>query len=308
MRLLILGGNGFIGSHLQDELILQKQNVIVIDRQAEKFRSELDGVEYIYGNINDIDLLSSCLNVIDCVIHLGSSTLPAESNLDPLQDIQSNLVTTVKLLQTSVDFEVKKFVYVSTGGIIYGIPQNFPVDENHPTNPICSYGIIKLAIEKYIALFSHLHGLDYVILRPSNPYGERQNPFKSQGVISVFLWRIINNLPINVYGEGEIIRDYLHVGDLSKAIYSAIAHNGPSKIFNVGSGKGLSINELINLIQSNLNERVNVQYFPTRAFDVPKIVLNNDRIRSEMKWKPKISLDVGIQRTWSWLKQLKHSQ
>jgi len=308
MDICLLGGNGFIGSHVQDELLRCGHKVLVYDRQDEKFRSRRTDIEYVNGDISDHKLINDCLPGTDCIIHLASSTLPAVSNNDPIFDVKSNLITTLKLLQLCVERDVKKMVYVSTGGIVYGIPKRLPIREDDPTDPICSYGIVKLAIEKYVALFAHLYGIEYRVLRPSNPFGERQDPLISHGVVTVFLWRALSNQPISVFGDGNTIRDYLYVGDLSRAICLTLQHQGPSRIFNVGSGSGQSINEIIERISRLLDVTVKVERYPARPFDIPKVVLDTSCIQREMKWRPQVTMDDGLQRTRDWLLKLKRQQ
>lgn len=301
LDICLLGGNGFIGSHVQDELLRCGHKVLVYDRQDEKFRYRNAEIEYVKGDISDHRLLGNCLPGTDCIIHLASSILPAASNKDPIFDVKSNLVTTLKLLQLCVDHNVKKIVYISTGGIVYGFPKRLPICEDDSTEPICSYGIVKLAIEKYIALFARLYGIEYRILRPSNPFGERQDPMIPHGAITVFLWRILSNQPISVFGDGNTIRDYLYVGDLSRAICLTLRHHGPSRIFNVGSGSGQSLNEIIDQISSLLDVRVKVERYPARPFDIPEIVLDTGRIQREMDWRPQIPMEDGLRRTLGWL-------
>lgn len=308
MHVCVLGGNGFIGSHVLDELRHLGHEVLVYDRQDEKYRPPRTDVEYVRGELCDFELLRECLSGVDCVIHLASSTLSAASNQDPILDIQSNLVTTLKLLQVCVDQDVKTVVFVSSGGTVYGIPQRLPIVEDHPNNPISSYGIVKLAIEKYLALYARLYGIGYQILRPSNPYGERQNPLRNQGIVAVSLWRVLHNQPVVVFGDGSTIRDYLYVGDLSRAICLALGHTGPSRIFNVGSGQGQSINELIDRISKLLGVSVRIKRHPARLSDVPRVVLDTGRIQSEMNWQPQVSMEEGLRRTWDWLVELKRRQ
>jgi UDP-glucose 4-epimerase len=179
-----------------------------------------------------------------------------------------------------------------------------PIGEDHPTDPISSYGIVKLAIEKYLRLFYHLHGLDYTVLRISNPYGPYQNPVSQQGVISVFLHRIYTGRPITIWGDGSVVRDYLYVSDLIDALEAVSRTETEGKVFNIGSGHGVSLQELIGLMTSVLGERPAVEYLPSRALDVPASVLDVSRARRELGWEPKTDLQEGIARTWDWIRAL----
>lgn len=221
MKALVLGGNGFIGSHLVDRLLLAGHGVRIFDRNEELYRRPLAGVEYCYADFGNRTLLAEALDGIDIVFHLISTTVPKTSNDDPAFDVMSNVVETIALLEKCVARGIKKVVFLSSGGTVYGAPAALPVSEDSPTNPECSYGITKLTIEKYLALFNHLYGLDYVVVRPSNPYGPRQNLLGIQGAISVFLGRVAARKPIEVWGDGQIVRDYVYVEDLVEGIYRA---------------------------------------------------------------------------------------
>ncbi len=187
MKALVIGGNGFIGTHLVTALKAEGIQVRVFDRYPSKFAEPDTKVEYIVGDLGNHGALNEIVNGMDWVFHLAYTTLPKTSNDDPLYDVRSNLIDTIQLLQECNNFGIKKFVFVSSGGTVYGVPQTVPIKESHPTDPICSYGITKLAIEKYLQLFYHLYSLEYVVLRLSNPYGPGQNPNAKQGAMAFFL-------------------------------------------------------------------------------------------------------------------------
>lgn len=165
------------------------------------------------GDLGNHGLIREALEGIDVVFHLASTTLPKTSNDDPGYDVRSNVVDTIQLLEACVDAGVRKVIFASSGGTVYGVPERLPIKEDHPTNPISSYGIVKLTIEKYLGLFHYLYGLDYAALRISNPYGPYQDPAGQQGAISVFLHRILSGQPIAIWGDGEIVRELrIHLG------------------------------------------------------------------------------------------------
>ena len=195
-------------------------------------------------------------------------------------------------------------VFISSGGAIYGNPLSLPISENSPTEPECSYGITKLAVEKYLALFNHLHGLDYIVLRPSNPYGSRQNPEGIQGVISVFLGRIAQGKSLEIWGDGRVIRDYIFIDDLIDGIYKAASVNAFSRVFNLGSGIGHSLNEILDVIRRVTGRQFKVTYKAKRSFDIPSIYLNIDKARQELSWAPMVSLETGIEKTWGFIEKL----
>ena len=304
MKILVLGGNGFIGSHLVDKLLFEGHSVRVFDKNEEHYRKRLDGVEYHVGEFGNRGVLSDALNGIDVVAHLICTTLPKTSNDDPVFDIQSNVIETLFLLEQCIANKIKKIIFASSGGTIYGIPQVLPVKEDDQTNPICSYGIGKLTIEKYLYLFKKLHGLDFVIIRPSNPFGSRQNPYGIQGVIPVFLGKISRNEPIQIWGTGGIVRDYIYIDDLVDAFNLSIVNNTISHTYNIGSGKGYSLNDLLSIMKKVTKRDFSVTYTAARAYDVPEIYLDITKASKELQWEPLKTLEQGIKCTWDFVSNL----
>ena len=249
-------------------------------------------------------LLANALKNSDVVFHLVSTTVPKTSNEDPAFDVTSNVVETIYLLERCVEERVKKVVYVSSGGAVYGTPVTVPVSEDSPTNPESSYGITKLTIEKYLALFQRLHGLDYVIVRPSNPYGPRQNPMVNQGVAAVFLGKIARGQAIEIWGDGTATKDYIYIDDLVEGIYRSSFLKSSSKVFNLGSGVGHSVNDLVRIITNVVGHEFTVIYGSKGAHDVSRIFLDITRAGSELGWKPVTPIEVGIERTWSFIKEM----
>ncbi len=307
MKALVIGGNGFIGTHLVTALKAAGIHVRVFDRYPSKFTEPDEKVEYITGDLGNHGALNEIVNGIDWVFHLAYTTLPKTSNDDPVYDVRSNLIDTIQLLQECTAFGIKKFVFVSSGGTVYGVPQTVPIKETHVTDPICSYGITKLAIEKYLQLFYHLHGLEYVVLRLSNPYGPGQNPNAKQGAIGVFLGQIAQGLPINIWGDGEVVRDYVYIEDAVNALIKSARYqinSATPRIFNIGSGEGHSINTIVKNIQSAVDVRVQLNYLPARDLDVSKNVLDISLAKQKLDWQPSIGLADGISRSWQWIKSL----
>lgn len=304
MRAVVAGGNGFIGSHLVDSLIIEGWQVVVYDRAPERYRPPLAGVEYIIGELGNESLLASVLPGAEVVFHLASTTIPQSSNESPVFDIQSNVIDTVRFLKVCIESQVEKVVFLSSGGTVYGIPKSLPVDEKQPTNPICSYGISKLAVEKYLKLFKHLYGLSYIVLRPSVAFGQRQNPIGKQGAITVFLNRIAQGQPVTIWGDGETIRDYLYVTDLVRACLLAARSTRTDTVLNVGSGQGVSLNKLLEIIKGIVQRPLSVERLPARPFDVPQLILDTKRAQTELKWAPTVPLEEGISLTWDWIRSL----
>lgn len=304
MSHLVLGGRGFIGTNLVDRLLETGEDVRVYDRGANRFRALSEGAEYVEGELGNHGLVREALEGVEVVYHLVSTTLPKTSNDDPIYDVRSNLVDTLQLLEACVEAGVLKVVFASSGGTVYGLPQNLPIPEDHPTQPITSYGIVKLATEKYLHLFHHLHGLDYAALRISNPYGPYQNPQGQQGAVSVFLHRIRAGEPIKIWGDGEVVRDYLFISDVARALEEAGASGLEERVLNIGSGRGASLNELLGLMAGVTGERPEVEYLPARPLDVPASVLDVKKAREILGWEPEVGLHEGISRTWAWIRTL----
>jgi len=299
MTVLVLGGSGFIGSHLVDGLLAAGHRVRVFDRSPELFRAPLAGVDYRFGDFSDVPLLAEALEGVDLVYHLLSTTVPSTSNLDPIADVNGNLVNSLRLLQLMVQKNIPKIIYLSSGGTVYGIPECVPIPETHPLRPICSYGVVKVAIENYLHMFHELHGLQYVVLRASNPYGERQGHAGVQGVIGTFMQKILAGDQIEIWGDGRVVRDYIYVGDLAELCVIA---GRPEKVgvFNAGSGEGTSINELINKLTSVTGMNLTYVNRTGRGYDVPRVVLDIGSTISNFGWLPSTTLDRGLITTWNW--------
>jgi len=299
LNVLVLGGNGFIGSHIVDQLIVAGHKVRVFDRSVEMYRAPLPGVDYHLGNFDDPFQVAEALQDIDVVCHLISTTVPSTSNLDPIADIQSNLVCTVRLLEQMRQKNIQRFVYLSSGGTIYGNTNTVPIPEDHSEYPICSYGIIKLTIEKYLHMHQQLYQLKPIILRASNPYGPRQGHLGVQGLIATFLKKGLNNEALDVWGDGTVVRDYIYVGDLAKLILNAIEKDTVG-IFNAGSGTGKTVINIVDILTKALDRPITVNYKSARNFDVEKIVLDISKTKNEFKWEPKMSLRDGILQHKNW--------
>jgi UDP-glucose 4-epimerase len=304
MNTLVLGGNGFIGSHLVDRLLSEGHVVQVFDRQPERYRKRIERVVYHLQDFGNRAILSSVLTNIDIVFHLISTTVPKTSNDDPVFDVMSNVVETIFLLEQCVKANVKKVVFLSSGGAVYGTPATVPVSEDNPGKPDSSYGITKLTIENYLRLFQRLYGLDYVVIRPSNPYGERQNPDGDQGVIAVFYGKIAKGQDIDIWGDGSNVKDYIYIEDLIDGIYKAAFFKTAYNVFNLGSGKGHSINDIVKMMGNKTGRPILVKYSQKRKFDVSNIYLDITRARKELEWEPKISLTMGLYKTWEFVKNL----
>lgn len=303
-RCLVLGGKGFIGSNLVDRLKSLGNYVRVFDRPKNSGDNIIEvkkGVEYYKGDfVNEKDL-EIALEGIDYVFHLICTTTPKTSNDNPEYDVETNLIGTIKLLEIIKRKNSLKIIFISSGGTVYGIVDNYPINEQQATKPICAYGICKLAIENYLHAYHYLHGLNYTVLRVSNPYGKNQNPKSIQGAVSVFMDKILKNRKITIWGNGEIARDFIYIDDVIEAFILAMDSNNDSRIFNIGSGKAITINQLVKEIKIVSGRSPKIEYLPARDLDVPINYLDISLARSELKWMPMTSLNDGLRKTWEWM-------
>jgi UDP-glucose 4-epimerase len=302
---LVVGGSGFIGTHLIRALLVSGFNVRSFDRRkAETPTSWNSALDVVTGSLDSESDIDVAMKGCEVCVHLASTTNPTTANRDPVFDISTNLIGTVNLLNAAVRSSIRRVIFVSSGGTVYGSPQSIPIREEHPTNPISSYGIVKLAIEKYLDFFYNNHGLDYVVLRVANPYGQGQNIASGQGAIATFLHKALRKEVIEIWGDGEAVRDYIYIRDVIDAIVSAINLHEPheDRVFNIGSGIGHSLNEILSTIEKATDVRINRRYLPARAFDVRANVLAIDRARFGLNWIPNVGLTDGIQQFANYLK------
>lgn len=301
---LVLGGSGFIGSRLVAALAAAGHPVRSFDRGDARLDFVTAGREHvsaIKGDFQNAGELAEAAEGCEICFHLVSTTLPKSSNDDPVFDVESNVVGSLRLLEICRSKGVRKIIYVSSGGTVYGVPRRVPIDETHPTEPVCSYGIAKLAIEKYLHLHYLLHGLEYCVLRVSNPYGPGQNIHAPQGAVGVFLGKLIDDAPIHIWGDGEVVRDYIYIDDVVGALLAAMKTAAPPVVLNIGSGAGLSLNALLAEIAAATGRTPRVIYEDARLFDVPVSVLDIGKAREKLDWRPGISMGEGLRRTWDWL-------
>ena len=296
----VYGANGFIGRHILRRLA---QNGVPIRAVSRRFDAPFTGqfgkeVEFIEADLRLPFDMASTLQDIDTVIQLVSTSSPGMKNDHTIADIEENVIPHVQFLRSCVQAGVKRYIFISSGGTVYGPDVRVPTIETSPTNPISSHGLTKLVVEKYIQMHGHVDGLEYVILRVANPYGPGQEFRKGQGLIPAILdhWR--KNIPVKIYGTGKALRDYLYIDDLTDAIQLATLLPGaPQLIVNVGSGEVHSVIEVIEAIEAATHHQFKREYIAARTTDVDVASLDITLARKALNWIPKTSFHEGIRMT-----------
>ncbi len=304
-RIVIFGAASFIGKNLVKELSKEYELILVMSNKNffnDVFTTidsdKIDIIEEIFEPSTEFE---SIVNEGDIVIHLASSTNPTTSNQNIFDEIMYNVLTSAKLFDECVKKKVSKLLFVSSGGTIYGKNVRCPISEDAQTDPINSYGLQKLSIEKMLYVYNQSYGLNYEIVRLSNPYGPYQRPNAQLGVITTFLYNSIIGAEINVYGDGSIIRDFIFIDDAVRAIKTIMESECRYRIYNIGSGKGSSINDILEIINKEMGRKIKVKYGKSRKIDVPKNYLNIDRFKQEYGDMPLVGLEKGIHLTRQFL-------
>jgi UDP-glucose 4-epimerase len=304
-KCLILGGNGFIGGHLVDQLVKHDHEVKVFDRFGTDFRNfePSKKIEIIAGNFFNRADLGKALEDSQYVFHLVSTTTPATAENDPLIDIDTNVRMSIELFEECVAHKVKRIIFASTGGAIYGdVETGKPIDELTNPQPVSPYAIGKLTIEHYLRYFNRKFGIETLTFRISNPYGERHSPVNRQGVIPIFLHRIANDQPVTILGDGSMIRDYLYIGDVANLIAQTF-QDAKQPLYNLASGQGVSINQLLDVIKKVTAKQIKTETKPKPPTFVQSVVLDINRFKDEFGLSPTTSLEDGISKTWEYVKQ-----
>lgn len=300
---LVLGGGGFIGTHLCRAL--QRCGAAVRGFGRRRANPEaLTSIPWTTGDFMDCVALARAVEGHEIVFHLLGGSTPESSNRDPVGDLLEGAAATLRLLEICRAASVRQVIFVSSGGTVYGVPAQVPIPECAATDPISAYGVNKLTIEKYLHAYHHLHGINYAVLRVANPFGAYQSPERRQGLVPTLMHRIMAGRAVEIWGDGSIVRDYIYIDDVVQALIASIGHAGPHRVFNVGSGQGRSVAEVMFDIATVL-DRPNFEriHKPARATDVPLNVLDISLIRRELGWSPIAEWMDALSATATWLQQ-----
>lgn len=298
MRILVTGGAGFIGSHIVDAYVAAGHEVWVIDDESSGNRKQVNPkAKYIRANLLDLKSLKKIFKAgrFDVVNHHAAQIDVRRSVADPVFDARINIIGILNLLNLSRDNKVKKFLFASSGGTIYGECAR-PATESFPEEPLSPYGIAKLASEKYIKAYASLYGIDYTIFRYSNVYGPRQNPHGEAGVVAIFSERLLNGEPLTIFGDGKQTRDFVFVVDIARANVMAL-EKGNNQIVNIGIQREISVNELFREMAALTGYKLRPIYKKARPGELRRSVLNIAHARRALGWKPSVTFREGLRQT-----------
>lgn len=299
MKILVTGGAGFIASHITDAFVNEGHQVVVLDDLSSGFEKNVNPkAKLVVGDICNKELVEKLFNEekFDVVNHHAAQMDVRRSVKDPAFDANTNIIGTINLLQNSIKFGVKKFMFASTGGAVYGEQSYFPADENHPTQPRSPYGISKLAVEKYLFFYNAEYGLNYTVLRYANIYGPRQNPFGEAGVVAIFTTKLLKDEQPIINGSGEQTRDYVFVGDVVKANLLTL-NDTVNDIYNVGTGIETDVNQLFHKLNNIIGANKEEKHGPAAPGEQMRSVIIADKLFYKFGWKPSTTLDEGMEQT-----------
>ena len=303
MKILVTGAAGFIASNIADAFIAEGHEVVILDDLSTGYEKNINPkAKFVKMNIRDekvAELFEK--EMFDVVNHHAAQMDVRRSVADPAFDATTNILGTINLLQNSVKFGVKKFMFASTGGAVYGEQSYFPADENHPTCPLSPYGISKLSVEKYLFFYHNEFNLNYSILRYANIYGPRQNPFGEAGVVAIFSNRLLKSEQPIINGTGEQTRDYVFVKDVVKANL-LVLNDDKSDVYNIGTGIETNVNQLFNALNKIIGKGQVEKHGPAAAGEQLRSVITSDKLYKKFNWKPQTTLETGLKETAEFFK------
>lgn len=306
MKILVTGGAGFIGSHVVDAYVGLGHDVTVVDNFSTGKESNLNPkARLVRADIRDRTAVEQLFREgkFDVVNHHAAQMDVRRSVADPVEDASINILGVLTLLEACRAHAVRKCIFSSTGGAIYGEQDFFPADESHPTRPISPYGVAKLGTEQYLFYYRVVHGIDYVVLRYANVYGPRQNPEGEAGVVAIFVSRMLSGVQPVINGDGRQTRDYVYVGDVVKANTLALTLSG-SDTFNVGTGIESDVNTIFGLARSLVHSSCAEEHAPPKQGEQQRSVLSYAKIQKLLGWSPAVMLNEGLEKTVEYFRNL----
>ena len=305
MKVLVTGGAGFIGSHVTDQLIAAGHRVVIVDNLSTGRVSNLNPKAVFY----EMDIRSPELRKVfeqerpEVISHHAAQMDVRRSVADPIFDAEVNILGSIKLAQLAIEFNVRKFIHISSGGAAYGEPVYMPCDENHPVQPLSPYGASKYTFELYLYIFKVTAGLDYTVLRYPNVYGPRQDPHGEAGVVAIFIGQMLRGKPVTIFGNGEQVRDFVYVADCARANLLALEKGG-GRVFNLASGVGTSVNQIFEALKAITGYPDDAQYSPAKPGETFRIFLDAARAQQELDWRQTLDLTAGLQQTVEYFRQV----
>jgi UDP-glucose 4-epimerase len=298
-KIMVTGGAGFIGSHVVDLFVSKGYEVVIIDDLSTGRESNINPAAKFYK----LDIRSPQLRDVfaaerpDFISHHAAQMDVRRSVAQPLFDADVNILGSINLIECAKEFGVRHFVYISTGGAVYGEPEQVPCDENHPINPICQYGASKHTVEHYLYMYNVNYGLNYTVLRYPNVFGPRQDPHGEAGVIAIFTGKMLLGEQVTINGDGEQTRDYVYVGDCAQANYLAVTVDHRPGIYNIGWGRPTSVNEIFSCLAEITTYPHPAHYGPAKVGETRHIYLDASKARRELGWAPTLNLEDGLNNT-----------
>ena len=305
MKILVTGGAGFIGSHVVDTFITHGHEVVIVDDLSTGRRSNLNPAATFY----QVDIRSPEMAEVfekekpQVVDHHAAQMDVRRSVEDPLFDADVNVLGSLKLIELARKYEVGRFIYISTGGAVYGEPEYLPCDEAHPINPICPYGASKHTVEHYLYMYHALYSLDYVVLRYPNVYGPRQDPHGEAGVVAIFTGQMLQGDQVRINGDGEQERDFVYVADCARANLLALTTENANTIYNLGEGKPTTVNQVYKELKNATGYQLSAVHGPAKAGETRRIYLEASKAAQALAWQPTVSLGEGLAETVAYFKE-----
>lgn len=305
MRILVTGGAGFIGSHIVDALVDRGHRVTVLDDLSSGQEENLNRrAKFIKGDVASQKKLESVFKRVqpEAIFHLAGQINVRASVENPVLDAECNLLGSLRLMEMAAKTGVKKFIFSSTGGAMFGDQSNYPAAENEPIMPLSPYGLAKAGVEAYLKFYHRERGLPYTVLRYGNVYGPRQNPHGEAGVIAIFISLMLEGQTPTINGDGSQTRDYVYVGDVVKANLAALDAETANGIYHIGTGQETSVNTVFSLVNGQFGNAFMPTHGEAKAGEVKRSALDTLKAKTDLGWSPEVTLTEGIAATVTWFK------